>query len=287
MSRAWVGLICFALGLALGAGLMRAQLSPAPSVATEPALPAAPAQAPGAAVNRQPPIVWVTFEDGVNARRVPALLLGEPAVLLLTFADFMRADRATWTDTRGRQQSLDTAVAMNLELGLIAFAHDGQSAPPLGLSRDDGSLYLGLDVELRAPLATRTAFIDSAAIERGLNDYRFELAGFSALDASMAAVIDPQAGHIAGLALREGPRWTAMDAGTLRALLERPLRPPVQPLGAVADRVFGEPLGLAREFDSLMADRPLATRAHPGADAERARTGTASPGAHRTRAGGP
>lgn len=252
----WLAAACvFALGAVTGALGMRAWLTePAPDAVPMAAAQRSEPTAGRPSTSRRHATVWATLENGVDLRRVPAVVLRNPAVVLLRFEDYIRANRASWTDARGTVRGLDTAVAVDLELGLLAFAHNAVENAALDLIPDDGSLYLGLPVSLLTPAASRDAFVDSAAIELGHNDYRYELGGVGALDAQLAAVTAPGTGMVIGLATRGGDgAWLAMDAGTLRTFLDDRLNPPLSPLARVSDAVFDAPLGLAREFDTLVA----------------------------------
>ncbi|MEO1574892.1 MAG: hypothetical protein AAFU65_08020, partial [Pseudomonadota bacterium] len=159
MSRALWSLFCLGLGVVLGALGMRAYLDRTAAPATPAPVAVARDAAPARVFTANAPAVWVTLQNGVDARRVPAVVLSEPAVILLRFDDFVMADRGYWQDASGQRHDLNTAVAINLPLGLLAFAHDGQGAPPLPLSDDDGSLFLGLDVEMHTPVSAHAAFV--------------------------------------------------------------------------------------------------------------------------------
>ncbi|MEM6641292.1 MAG: retropepsin-like aspartic protease [Pseudomonadota bacterium] len=218
---------------------------PTPAAAESPAR--APATSRVALANA--PAVWVTLTSGLESRRVPAVVMRNPAVVLLRFDDFIRCERGVWRDATGRSHALDTAVAIDLERGLLAFAHDGLGAPPVDLGEQDG-LFVGLDVQLHTPVTVTAAFVDSAAIERGRADYRYALGGFSALDARLAAVIDKSTEKLLGIALPTEAGWEAMDALSLVRFLDNPVDTPLETMSAVSDFVFSQPLGTAREFDA-------------------------------------
>lgn len=255
MARFFGVLTILTLGAILGAGGMYAYLDrPAPQRATQSApLPRASIGTPSVTGDGT---VWVTLENGVTARRALGVVLSEPDVVLLRFDDFVRAERGYWRSADGGRRELGPAVAYDLEVGLLAFAVTDKGPDGLNLSPDDGALYLGRDVAVITDATRTTAFVDSAAIENGLNDYRYYLKSEGGGDHHVAAVVLPDSRELVGLATRptEGSaRWLAIDAATLRDMLERPLQQPVTSLARFSTLVFSQPQGLAVEFRQLYA----------------------------------
>ncbi|MFK8017679.1 MAG: TIGR02281 family clan AA aspartic protease [Gammaproteobacteria bacterium] len=242
--------LVFLLGAALGA-LAVWHFRP---VATLPVVmaPSEPPALQTSSLSRGDGTIWVTLQNGANSRRVLAIALRDPGVLLIQFDDFVRARQAYWRSADGGRRELGPAVAFDLELGLLAFALPDDAPDGLVLSRQDGALYLGRDVRLRTADRSFDAFVDSAAIERGPNDYRYFLKAASDEAQNTAAVTLPEGDELVGLAGRDADgRWLATDAGTLRAFLERPLAQPVTSLEQFSQLVFEQPAGLAVEFDRL------------------------------------
>ena len=255
MARFFGVLMILVVGAALGAGGMYTYLDrPAPQRATQTAaLPRATISTPSLTGDGT---VWVTFESGVTARRALGVVLREPDVVLVRFDDFVRAERGYWRSADGGRRELGPAVAYDLDVGLLAFAVSDDGPDGLNLSPDDGALYLGRDVAVVTGTTSNTAFVDSAAIENGLNDYRYYLKSEGRGDHHVAAVVLPDSRELVGLAARptEGnARWLAIDAATLRDMLEKPLQTPVTSLARFSAQVFDQPQGLAVEFRQLYA----------------------------------
>jgi clan AA aspartic protease (TIGR02281 family) len=248
------GLLLFVAGAAAGAVTVYWHLQRAPDVPVAATVPL-PAPAAPAATQRGDGTVWVTLESGLRSQRALGIVVRDPAVVMLRFEDFIRCERGWWRGVDGRRHELGPAVALDLELGLLAFAATDAPRDGLDLSAEDGALFLGRDVALTTDTRMAAAFVDSAAIELGLNDYRYYLKSDASVDQKVAAVTLAQTGELVGMATRsdESERWLAIDAGTLRDFLAQPLTQPVTTLAQFSDVVFSQPIGLAVEFDRLAA----------------------------------
>lgn len=248
------GLLLFAAGVGVGAAAVYWQVQQPSAVTAESRAPL-PARAQAPTLQRGSGAVWITLENGLTSRRALGIVVNEPSVVLLRFEDFIRSDRGWWRSADGDRRELGPAVAFDLELGLLAFAVSESSRDALNLSAEDGALFLGRDVTLATDTQTTPAFVDSAAIELGLNDYRYYLQTQASTQQTVAAVILPPTGELVGMATRDTnrDRWLAIDAGTLRAFLSQPRPSDSATLSDFSDVVFSQPIGLAVEFDRLTA----------------------------------
>ncbi|MFK7887420.1 MAG: aspartyl protease family protein [Gammaproteobacteria bacterium] len=245
--------LVFLLGLALGVlGTVLLRPQSAPVAQTQSA--EAPAATPSSARRqRGDGTVTVVLENAAVSRRVPGIVLRQPAALIIRFDDYVRSERAYWISANGLRHVIDQAIAVDLDIGLIAFAVDDASVDGIALGRERGSLFLGLDVGLIGAAPGGLATVYSAAVERGPNHYRYLLRSAAPPEASLLAVVAPASNELIGLADRNGetPQLYAMDVGTLRDFLDNRLRPIARSMPSINDAIFNQPGGLAREFDDL------------------------------------
>ena len=249
-------LLIFFLGLAAGAaGMAFLRPAPLPAPAEQASAPPPP---PTRAKNtaQGDGTVTVVLESGTVSKRVPGVVVREPAALIVRFDDYVRSERAYWISANGLRHAIDEATAVDLDIGLIAFAVDEPMLDGLTLSSDRGSLFLGLDVTLIGDQPGSEGEVYSAAVERGPNHYRYQIRSDSPPAASLIAVVDTSSGALIGLADRPrqapaSPVLSAVDVGTLVDFLANRLPRPARTMTDINAAIFSQPAGLAREFEEL------------------------------------
>lgn len=246
-------LFIFFLGLAVGAAGM-AFIGRAPAqISQTQATPASPQPVGATGTTQGDGTVTVVLESGTISRRIPGVIVREPAVLIVRFDDYVRSERAYWISANGLRHLIDEAIAVDLDIGLIAFSVDDPSLDGLSLADDRGSLFLGLDVALIGEQPGAAGEVYSAAVERGPNHFRYEIRSDAPPATSLIALVDASSGALVGLADRapQSPVLYAVDVGTLADFLANRLRRPARTMAAINSAIFGQPGGLAREFDEL------------------------------------
>lgn len=244
----------FAAGLACGgAGVWVWLNRPAPAPAVEAPAPAAPL--PRSTGILGDGTAWVTLADGLDQRRVPAVVIAGADVLVIRADDFIAADDGWWHGANGVRRLLRGAVAWDLDVGLIAFAVNNADTDGVALTDEDGALFLGRDVVVVDDDRRVDGFVDSAAIAVGPNHYRYELRTGGPIQAALSAIVLPGSGELVGVGVRDASTdgVQAIDAGSLRDLLD--VRGTRQPLSLPAwSRYFlSTPHGMAAEFERHVA----------------------------------
>jgi len=237
---------------ALGMLLLRPGDAPAPRTrAVESPTPALSS----AGKKRGDGTVTVVLENAAVSRRVPGIVIEQPAALIIRFDDYVRSERAYWVSANGLRHVIDQALAVDLDIGLIAFAIDDASVDGLAMGPERGSLFLGLEVGLIGDRPGSAATVYSAAVERGPNHFRYLLRSAAPPEESLVAVVAPESNQLIGVADRNGetPQLYAIDVGTLRDFLVNRLRPLARSMPRINEAIFNQPGGLAREFDDLAA----------------------------------
>ncbi|MEM9058767.1 MAG: hypothetical protein AAGD86_14915, partial [Pseudomonadota bacterium] len=245
----WPRVGWLAIGVVAGYGLAQLQprLIPRDDAIPAPAEPeitrAAPATQPrglGSAA------VLVSVERAATGEylRTPALVVsdgdsGQRFVLMAL--EPVRDARSVFLELPGGgNAAVGEILAFDVNLGLVVLGTALDDGAALRASADSGTLYLGREFAALSPLQPLTGFVDSAARQTAGGHYVYALKFDNRAPAAPSALLDDR-GVLIGLTLppffREdnaAARATAIDAGTVRELLDAAARNAPMSLSAFA-----------------------------------------------------
>ncbi len=224
-------LLTFAAGVLVGGAGVYAYLMPQrdlerPRASAPPPVADAPLPPQGSG------IVAVTLSSGNVDLRGSGVAVAGDNVVIVPLAGFRPSDSGRWRGADGRRRELDSAVAWDFDLGLAVFDVGDAGRDGLELSPEDGSLYLGLELDILTSDGRRDGFVDSPAIAGENGGYTYNVNAATPGNLRAGALLEPGTRMLLGLALPPDgtprDRSSAIDAGALRDLIA--MRSRVAPL---------------------------------------------------------